>query len=197
MNNTKTEPNLPALTTKKMTSRLELLKNQLSTPKTNYVESAFEYLRFPEFLTPEEEELRLQVRAFAEREIAPVINDYIERAAFPEFLLPKLKEVKFFENFLLKPYGHGRSVLIGGILAAEIARVDAGCATFCIVQYGLSMYTIEKLGSEEQKAKYLTPMKNCEMISGWGLTEGKIGSDASSLETTVNYLIKKIAFISF
>lgn len=172
-----------------MASRLELLKNQLSTPKTNYVDSAFEYLRFPEFLTPEEEELRLGIRAFAEREIAPHINDHIERAAFPDFLLPKLKEAKFFENFLLKPYGQSRSVLIGCILAAEIARIDAGCATFCIVQYGLSMYTIEKLGSEEQKAKYLPGMKNCELISGWGLTEGKIGSDASSLETTVSQLI--------
>lgn len=27
-------------------------------------------------------------------------------------------------------------------------------------------------------------MKNLEIISGWGLTENKIGSDASNLETT-------------
>ena len=27
-------------------------------------------------------------------------------------------------------------------------------------------------------------MKNCEILGGWGLTENKIGSDASNLETT-------------
>ena len=45
------------------------------------------------------------------------------------------------------------------------------------------MFTIEALGSEEQKAKYLPKLKNLEYIGGWGLTEDKIGSDASNLMT--------------
>lgn len=55
-----------------------------------------------------------------------------------------------------------------------------------IVQYGLVMYTIETLGSEEQKARYLPKLKNFELIGGWGLTEDKIGSDASNLKTRVD-----------
>ena len=47
------------------------------------------------------------------------------------------------------------------------------------------MFTIEQFGSEEQKQKWLPKMVRLELISGWGLTERLIGSDASNLETSV------------
>lgn len=52
-----------------------------------------------------------------------------------------------------------------------------------LVQYALVIYTIETLGSEQQKAAYLPKLKNFELIGGWALTEDKIGSDASNLKT--------------
>jgi alkylation response protein AidB-like acyl-CoA dehydrogenase len=55
----------------------------------------------------------------------------------------------------------------------------------CLVQSGLLGYTIELLGSEEQKKKYLPKIVNLEWIGGWGLTEDKIGSDASNINTSV------------
>lgn len=55
-----------------------------------------------------------------------------------------------------------------------------------VVQYGLVIYTIEKLGSEEQKARYLPKLKNFEFVGGWGLTQDKVGSDASNLKTRVD-----------
>lgn len=74
-----------------------------------YVDSSIEYLRFNELLTPEEDAIRKHVRKFAETEIAPYINDYVERAEFPEFLLPKIREVNLFDYFLKAPYGKGLS----------------------------------------------------------------------------------------
>lgn len=56
----------------------------------------------------------------------------------------------------------------------------------CIVQFALLGNTIEILGSEEQKSKYLPKIISLEMIGGWGLTEDKIGSDASNLNATVH-----------
>jgi len=53
---------------------------------------------------------------------------------------------------------------------AELARADASIATAVTVQWGLVMFTIEALGSEEQKAKYLPKLKSFEWIGGWGLT---------------------------
>lgn len=63
-------------------------------------------------------------------------------------------------HFFKKPYGYGTSCLLQGILSLEAARVDAGFATFLIVQCGLLGYTIETLGSEAQKAKYLPKIIN-------------------------------------
>jgi acyl-CoA oxidase len=165
--------------------RLSSVKSGLSAPKTHYVDSAVDYLRFGDLLTPEEEAFRLQVRQLAEKEIAPYINDSIETASFPEHLMPVFRKSEYLFNFLKKPYGKGTSLMGQGVATAELARVDGSICTFSLVQAVLAMYTIEQLGSEEQKQKYLSKMGKLELISGWGLTEGKIGSDASSLETTV------------
>ena len=54
-----------------------------------------------------------------------------------------------------------------------------------VVDLGLLGYTIELLGSQEQKQKYLPKIINMDWIGGWGLTEDKIGSDAANINTTV------------
>lgn len=71
------------------------------------------------------------------------------------------------------------------MIVAEMARIDAGIATFAAVQAALLMSTIEQLGNEKQKEKYLPRLRDLQLIGGWGLTEDKYGSDASSLQTTV------------
>ena len=53
--------------------------------------SAIEYMRFTDFLTKEEEEIRKKVRLFLEQEIAPGLSEFIEKAQFPEYVLPKLR----------------------------------------------------------------------------------------------------------
>lgn len=82
------------------------------------------------------------------------------------------------------PYGKPLSTLAQGCIVAELARGDCGVCTLLIVQWGLVCSTIQMLGSEEQKQKYLPKLKNLDMLGGWGLTEQNFGSDASSIETT-------------
>jgi acyl-CoA oxidase len=129
------------------------------------------------------QDARLRVRQFIEAEVIPTIDSHVEEAKFPEYLIPKLRTLNLFDYFLQPPYGRGFPMRAIGPIIAELSRGDAGVATMCIVQWGLVMFTIEALGSEEQKAKYLPKLKNLEYIGGWGLTEDKIGSDASNLMT--------------
>lgn len=100
----------------------------------------------------------------------PKIHNCVENAEFPEYLVPKLRELNPYDKFFLPPYGKPFSTAGRGMLIAELARGDSGVATMVLVQYGLLGFTIEALGSEEQKAKYLPKIKNLEMIGGWGLT---------------------------
>lgn len=72
-----------------------------------------------------------------------------------------------------------------GIIAAEIARVDASVATFFGVQSGLAMGSIYICGSEEQKQEWLPRMQKMEVIGAFGLTEPEVGSGvAGGLTTT-------------
>jgi acyl-CoA oxidase len=149
------------------------------------VDSSFDYLNFKEFLSPQEEELRKTLRAFLEAEIAPTINDYYEKAEFPYALVKKLKALNIFKYFLPKPYGEEVSNVCKGVLIAELARIDLGFGTFVLLCWGLVMITLLKLGSKEQIAEYIPKLRDLEIIGGWGLTEEKIGSDASNIETSV------------
>eukprot|EP01017_Pseudomicrothorax_dubius_P036674 TRINITY_DN5274_c0_g2_i3.p1 TRINITY_DN5274_c0_g2~~TRINITY_DN5274_c0_g2_i3.p1 ORF type:complete len:336 (+),score=51.30 TRINITY_DN5274_c0_g2_i3:304-1311(+) len=81
------------------------------------------------------------------------------------------------------PFGKHMSPVALGVTIMELSRLDLSVAGFFCVQAGMAMYTIEHFASEEQKARWLPKMRDLELISGWGLTEKDIGSDASNLKT--------------
>ncbi|MEG1377393.1 MAG: acyl-CoA dehydrogenase family protein, partial [Myroides sp.] len=78
----------------------------------------------------------------------------------------------------------GKSSLLEGIIACELARVDASIATFFGVQGGLCMGSIYTSGSEEQKQKWLPPLQQFKKIGAFGLTEPEVGSGAAGGLTT-------------
>jgi alkylation response protein AidB-like acyl-CoA dehydrogenase len=135
-------------------------------------------------LTAEERTLVKQVRAFMESKVAPVINKYWADDAFPFELLPAFKELNI-GGLGLDGYGcRGGSQMLFGIVAMELARIDASFATFFGVHDGLAMGSIYLDGSEEQKQKWLPPMARMEKIGCFGLTEPLVGSGAGGGLTT-------------
>ena len=136
-----------------------------------------------ELLTPEERGIRDKVRAFSEKEVIPIINDYWERAEFPFELIPKLAALNIAGGSI-QGYGcPGMSAVASGLIALELARGDASVCTFFGVHSGLAMSSIAMLGSEEQKQRWLPSMARLEKIGAFGLTEPNHGSDAVALET--------------
>ena len=139
-----------------------------------------------ELLTPEERSVRDKVRAFCDKEILPIINEYWERAEFPFQLIPKFAELNIAGGSI-KGYGcPGVSATATGLMALELARADASMCTFFGVHSGLAMSSIAMLGSEEQKQKWLPAMARMEKIGAFGLTEPNHGSDAVALETSAH-----------
>jgi glutaryl-CoA dehydrogenase len=136
-----------------------------------------------ELLTEEERGIRDKVRAFSDKEVIPIINDYWERAEFPFELIPKLAALNIAGGSI-KGYGcPGMSPLASGLIMVELARGDASVCTFFGVHSGLAMHSIAMLGSEEQKQRWLPAMARMEKIGAFGLTEPAHGSDAVALET--------------
>jgi alkylation response protein AidB-like acyl-CoA dehydrogenase len=135
-------------------------------------------------LNPEERAILKSVREFGNTEVAPVINKYWIEDAFPFDLLPKIKELNI-SGVAMQGYGcPGGSLLLFGLIAMELARVDSSIATFFGVHSGLAMGSIYIVGTEEQKQKWLPPMARMEKIGCFGLTEPLVGSGTGGGLTT-------------
>ncbi|MBC9933449.1 acyl-CoA dehydrogenase family protein [Chitinophaga qingshengii] len=135
-------------------------------------------------LSAEDRALQLKVRAFMEKEIQPIVNEYWLKAEFPFEIISKFRELNIC-GVTYDGYGcPNRSYLMEGIIAMEMARVDASIATFFGVQSGLAMGSIYMLGSEAQKDEWLPRMQQLETIGAFGLTEPEVGSGAAGGLTT-------------
>jgi glutaryl-CoA dehydrogenase len=136
-----------------------------------------------ELLTPDERAIRDKVRAFCDREVIPIINEYWEKAEFPFELIPKLAQLNIAGGDI-QGYGcPGMSAVASGLIALELARGDASVCTFFGVHSGLAMSSLAMCGSEEQKQRWLPAMARMERIGAFALTEPDHGSDSVSLET--------------
>lgn len=148
-----------------------------------YASLGVDFYRMDELLTPEERSIRDKVRAYCDREVTPIINDYWERAEFPFELVPKLAALNIAGG-TIQGYGcPGMSTVASGLVALELARGDASICTFFGVHSGLAMSSIQMLGSEEQRQQWLPAMARMEKIGAFALTEPNHGSDAVALET--------------
>jgi glutaryl-CoA dehydrogenase len=143
-----------------------------------------DFYRMDALLTQDERAVRDRVRAFGERDVLPIINDYWERAEFPFALIPKLAALDIAGG-AIQGYGcPGLSAVAVGLIGMEMARIDGSISTFFGVHSGLAMTTIALLGSEEQRRRWLPAMARMELIGAFGLTEPEHGSDAVALETS-------------
>src|SRR4029450_10359947 len=119
-------------------------------------------------LSHDDQQLRGRVRTFMEQQVAPIINHYWTRAAFPFDILPGFRALGI-AGTPYQGYGcPGRSTLLDGFVAMELARVDPSIATFHGVHSGLAMGSIYLCGSEEQKQRWLPAMQRAEKIGGAG-----------------------------
>ncbi|XP_038698146.1 acyl-coenzyme A oxidase 4, peroxisomal isoform X2 [Tripterygium wilfordii] len=61
-----------------------------ATPASIFPPCASDYYQFDDLLTPEEQSIRMKVRECMEKEVAPVMAEYWEKAKFPFHVIPKL-----------------------------------------------------------------------------------------------------------
>lgn len=154
-----------------------------ATTASKFPQCTSDYYEFDDLLTPDERNLRYKVRECMEKDVAPIMSKYWEKAEFPFGIIPKLGALKIAGG-TIKGYGcPGLSITASAVATAELARVDASCSTFVLVHSSLAMLTISLCGSEVQKHKYLPSLARLDSVACWALTEPDYGSDASSLKT--------------
>ena len=137
-----------------------------------------DYFGLREPFTPQQEDYLTRTRAFVDTEVLPVINDYWERAEFPYALIEKMAGLGIIGDGI---EGYGcppMDPMSAGLINMEMHRGDGSLGTFIAVQAGLAMQSIAKLGSEEQKQRWLPPMARLEKLGAFALTEPEHGSDS-------------------
>ncbi|MGZ7496625.1 acyl-CoA dehydrogenase family protein [Corynebacterium sp. ZY180755] len=114
----------------------------------------------------------------------PVINDAWEKAEYPLPLVKRLGELGLLTDGLAVEGYEQLSPLAAGLVNMEISRCDGSMATAIAVQAGLTMRSIDLLGSDEQKAYWLPKLASAEKLGAFALTEPDHGSDSIALETS-------------
>ena len=144
--------------------------------KHEFPEIDTDFYDLHQLLTKEERDTQIEVREFMQREIKPIVNSFWLKDEFPHQIIPEMAKLNIC-GLTFEGYGcPGRSSLLEGFLAMEMARVDCSVSTFFGVQSGLAMGSIYYCGSEEQKMKWLPSMQKMELIGAFGLTEPEVGS---------------------
>jgi glutaryl-CoA dehydrogenase len=144
-----------------------------------------DFYSFQDLLSEREAESVQELRAFLDAEVRPIADDYWARAEFPLHLVKPLGSLGMFGPLWEESRRFPNSAVYRGWIALEIARADAGIATFVGVTSGLAMGAIGVGGSPEQRAEWLPRLGTGEIVGAFGLTEPLSGSDsARGLRTT-------------
>jgi len=131
------------------------------------------------------EALRMKVRDFAEKEIAPVAAELDEKEMFSVDLSNKMGELGLFGITLPEKYGGAGFDTLSYIIAVEeLARVDSSQAGVVASHNSLGIGPIAGFGNEAQKDKYLPELTTGKKLWAFGLTEPTAGSDSQGTKTT-------------
>jgi glutaryl-CoA dehydrogenase len=141
-----------------------------------------DYYQLDELFTEEQKHIREAVRNYVKKEISPIIEDYAQRAEFPQQIVKQLGEMGCFGPTIPVEYGGGGLDYISyGLMMQELERGDSGVRSTASVQGSLVMFPIYAYGSEEQRKKYLPKLATGEWLGCFGLTEPNHGSDPSGM----------------
>jgi glutaryl-CoA dehydrogenase len=145
-----------------------------------------DFYGFENSLTDREKELIVELRAFLEKEVRPIMNGLWERAEFfPQSIVRGIAKLGLFGSPWIETQKFPNSAVFRGWVALELARVDASVATLVGMQNGLVMGSIAVAGSDEQRAEWLPRFASGELLGAFGLTEPLSGSDTAQGLRTV------------
>src|SRR3990170_4651985 len=141
-----------------------------------------DYFLVDDLLTEEQKLIRETVRNYVKKEISPIIEDYAQRAEFPQQIVKQLGELGCFGPTIPVEYGGGGLDHISyGLMMQELERGDSGVRSTASVQGSLVMFPIYEYGAEEQRRKYLPKLASGEWLGCFGLTEPDHGSNPSGM----------------
>jgi glutaryl-CoA dehydrogenase len=145
-----------------------------------------DYYQLDDLLTEEHKLIRESVRSYVKKEISPIIEDYAQKAEFPEQIVKQLGDLGCFGPTIPESYGGGGLDYISyGLMMQELERGDSGVRSTASVQGSLVMFPIHAYGSEEMKMRMLPKLATGEWLGCFGLTEPDHGSNPGGMLSNI------------
>jgi len=134
-------------------------------------------------LTDEQEQLRKEVKRFADNEIRPNAVEYDVEEKFPHDIVDEAAEMGLVGMSIPIDYGGAGYDPISNILVGEeLFAADPGIG-LSIMACSFGTENIIEFGTEDQKERFLPDVASGDAISGAAISEPDTGSDVSSIST--------------
>lgn len=126
----------------------------------------------PIFLNEDQQLFQDSARKFAEREVAPIAVQIDDQDQVPPGLISKFAEQGYFGLYIPEEYGGlGKNLTSSCVVLEEIAKASPSLAGMLSVEMILGPETIELLGNEEQKKRFLIPSAQGKGLLAWSMSE--------------------------
>ncbi len=154
-----------------------------AAPPKKDVYTPLELFDIDRLLDHEERDIAATVRRFVDTRLRPNIADWFESSTLPAELAQEFGRLGLL-GMHLDGYGcAGTSAVSYGLACMELEAGDSGFRSFASVQGSLSMFSIHRYGSEEQKQQWLPRLAAGDAIGCFGLTEADFGSNPAGMRT--------------
>jgi alkylation response protein AidB-like acyl-CoA dehydrogenase len=136
-------------------------------------------------LTNEHLMAQKMVKDFADKEVSPVIKEADRNSEPIPWVLNRMGELGILGIcYPVRFGGQGMDYISLGLACEELEAVDTHLRVVMSVHTGLCSMTIFQWGTDEQKAKYLTPLAKGDKLGCGAFTESGCGSDISAVQTS-------------
>ena len=138
------------------------------------------------FFTDDHHAYRDVVRQFTANEITPNVHQWDLDGQIPREMYKKAGAIGLFGDGFDEEYGgHGqRDALMRLVLMEELCASGSGGVVAAFFSNYIGLPPVQRFGSDEMKARVITPCQSGEAIAALAITEPGGGSDVARIQTT-------------
>ena len=133
----------------------------------------------------EHEQFRQTVKAFAEKELQPHVEEWEESGCFPNSVFKRAGDLGILGAHFPEEHGGGGQDYWFSVAKAEalVHCHSAGVSMGLLVQSDMATPVISDLGTKEQIEEFLKPALAGDKIASLGVSEPAAGSDVAGIKT--------------